>query len=381
MLKFHQSGRIIFPTEEGYVGLGWTSAGVCRLILGMSLDSTEKALTRTCAHLPLVKRSSGEAALLVRRIKAHLRGRNDDFLDIPVQYPPVGEFSGKVLRQLRKVLPGEVVTYGQLAALCGKPKAARAVGSIMGSNPVPLIIPCHRCMGKDGSLTGFSTEGGIEVKARMLFREGYVANEEYAAGIAHLRKVDPVLRRIIKVAGPYRALPDKPAPAWDSLVTAIIHQQLSVKAGQTIARRVRELAPGSGFPTTAQVLKMKHDDLRSAGLSKQKVSYVQDLAAKVNSGELNLKRLRKLADEEVIAELIKVRGIGRWSAQMHLIFHLGRLDVLPTGDLGLQVAAARGYGFGEYATPDELKEIGAQWAPYRSIASWYLWRGLDGGGL
>ncbi len=97
----------------------------------------------------------------------------------------------------------------------------------MGANPVPLIVPCHRCLGNDGSMTGFSTEGGIDLKARMLFREGYVANKEHAKGIEHLRSIDPVMRKIIKVVGPYRALPDKPRPAWDTILTAIVHQQLS----------------------------------------------------------------------------------------------------------------------------------------------------------
>jgi len=381
MFKFDQPGRFIFPTSEGFVGLGWTRRGVRNLVLGMSEESITSSLEKSCGDLPQLKRANSNIAPLVKRIKAHLKGRNDDFLDIPVQYPAVGEFSRKVLRRLRKVPPGAVVTYGELAALCGNPKAARAVGGIMGANPVPLIIPCHRCMGKDGSLTGFSTEAGIDLKARMLFREGYVANREYAAGIAHLRKVDPLMKRIIALAGPYRALPDKPKPAWDSLVTAIVHQQLSVKAGATIAGRVQNLSPGKSFPTPAQVLEMKHEDLRGAGLSNQKVSYVQDLAEKVQTGELNLRRLRTMSDEDVITELTKVRGIGRWSAQMHLIFHLGRLDVLPTGDLGLQVAAAKGYGLEKYATEKELKEIGARWAPYRSMASWYLWQGLDGGGL
>lgn len=381
MLKFDKPGRIIFPTLEGFVGLGWTPSGVRNLILGMAEDSTRSALEKSCADLPVVRRASGDLAQLVKRIKAHLAGSNDDFIDVPVLYPAVGEFSQNVLRRLRKVPPGKVVTYGQLAELCGKPRAARAVGSIMGSNPVPLIIPCHRCMGKDGSLTGFSTEGGIDVKARMLFREGYVANEEHAAGITHLCKVDPVLRRIIKIVGPYRALPDKPQPPWDSLVTAIVLQQLSFKAGQTIAGRVRNLSPGPRFPTPAQILDMPHEDLRGAGMSNQKVSYIQDLAAKIHNDELNLKRLKRLPDEDVITELTKVRGIGRWSAQMFLIFHLGRLDVLPTGDLGLQVAVARSYGFDKYATADEMKKTGAQWAPYRSMACYYLWQDLDGGGL
>ena len=381
MLKFPKPGRMMISTTEGFVGLGWTTTGVRNLILGMTEENTRAALGKSCEDLPLLQRSNGDVTQLVKRIKAHLGGRNDDFLDVPVHYPEVGEFSGNVLRRLRKVLPGEVVTYGELAALCGKPGAARGVGSIMGSNPVPLIIPCHRCMGKDGSLTGFSTEGGIEVKARMLFREGYVANERYAAGIRHLQKVDPVLRRIIKKAGPYRPLPDKPEPAWDSLVTAIVHQQLSYKAGQTIAGRLRNLSPGKGFPGPDQILQLKQEDLRGVGLSNQKVSYVQDLAAKVDSGELNFKSLRKMPDEEVITELTKVRGIGRWSAQMHLIFHLDRLDVLPTGDLGLQIAVAKAYGLDEYATVGQLKEKGAVWAPYQSMASWYLWYELDGGGV
>ncbi len=381
MLKFHDTGRYVFETSQGAVGLVWTPKGINRLILGMTAENTAEVLSDDCPNSPTVKRVQGDLALLVKRIKAVMRGKIDNFEDIPVDFSGLGGFSLAVLKRLRKVKAPKVVTYGELAALCGKPKAARAVGRIMGANPVPLIVPCHRCLGKDGSMTGFSTEGGIDLKARMLFREGYVANTEYAAGIKHLRRVDPVMRKIIKEVGPYRALPDKKRPAWDTLVTAIVHQQLSVKAGQTIAGRVQALSPGSGFPTPTEVRGMLHQDLRAAGLSNQKVSYIQDLAIKVDEGLLKLNSLRSLDDEAVITELIKVRGIGRWSAHMHLIFHLGRLDVLPTGDLGIQIAAARFYGLKEYATAAQLEEIGARWAPYRSMGSWYLWQGLDSGGL
>ncbi len=381
MLKFKDSGLFIFETSQGPVGLTWTRKGINRLILGLDAEATTQELAQAFPNLPKVRRVQGDMTLLVKRIKAVMRGSGDNFLDVPVDLSGQGEFSLAVLKRLRKVLAPKVVTYGELAAHCGKPKAARAVGRIMGANPVPLIVPCHRCLGKDGSMTGFSTEGGIDLKARMLFREGYVANQEHAAGLDHLRKVDPVMRKIIKVVGPYRALPDKPRPAWDTLVTAIVHQQLSVKAGRTIAGRVQDLSPGSGFPTPAEVLDMKHQDLRAAGLSNQKVSYIQDLARKVEESSLKLNSLRRMDDEAVIQELIKVRGIGRWSAHMHLIFHLGRLDILPTGDLGIQIAAARFYGFEEYATVAQLEEIGAKWAPYRSMGSWYLWQGLDSGGL
>ena len=381
MLKFRDSGLHVLETTHGSVGLTWTPKGVNRLILGMDADGTLAGLTKDSENLPVVRRPQGDMALLVKRIKAVMRGSIDNFEDVPVDLSGLGEFSLAVLKRLRKVKAPTVVTYGELAALCGKPQAARAVGRIMGANPVPLIVPCHRCLGKDGSMTGFSTEGGVGLKARMLFREGYVANKEYAKGIEHLRKVDPVMRKIIKVVGPYRALADKPRPAWDTLLSAIVHQQLSLKAGQTIAGRVQNLTPGSGFPTPIETTQLEHQDLRGAGLSNQKVSYIQDLAVKVNEGSLKLNSLRRMDDETVIEELTKVRGIGRWSAQMHLIFHLGRLDVLPTGDLGIQIAAARFYDLDEYATNEQLNTIGAKWAPYRSLGSWYLWQGLDSGGL
>jgi DNA-3-methyladenine glycosylase II len=142
------------------------------------------------------------------------------------------------------------------------------------------------------------------------------------------------------------------------------------------------LTPGARFPTPEQMLDFAEADLRAVGLSGQKTSYVKDLAARVQDGRLQLNRLRRLDDAAVIDQLTQVRGIGVWSAQMHLMFHLGRLDVLPTGDLGLQIACSKAYGLGEkYASPVQMEELGQKWAPYRSIASWYLWRSLDQGGL
>ncbi len=381
MLVFKDSGRTVFAADDGFVGLAWTPAGVQRLVLGMREERTRETLERDAMDLKWRTRPGGDVGAVVRRIKAHLKGRNDDFLDVPVDLSRQGTFSRRVLEELRRVPPGRVTTYGELAATAGRPGAARAVGRIMGSNPVPLVVPCHRCLGKDGSLTGFSTDGGIGIKARMLQREGFIANERYEEGLRHLRKVDPLLKKVIHRAGPYRALPDKPQPPWDTLVTAIVHQQLSVKAGRTIAGRVRDLTPGRKFPTPAEMRGIPFETLRNAGLSGQKTSYVLDLAEKVHSGALDLRALKKMDDETVIAELTQVRGIGRWSAQMHLLFHLDRLDVLPTGDLGLQMAAARLYGLDEKATPAQLEEIAAPWAPFRSMGSWYLWRSLEAGGI
>jgi O-6-methylguanine DNA methyltransferase len=277
--------------------------------------------------------------------------------------------------------PGHTVTYGELATKAGRPGAARAVGRIMGTNPVPVIVPCHRCLGADGSLTGFSAAGGIQLKAHLLFIEGYERDPDHAQGIRHLQKVDLKMRRVIGRVGPYLATPDKPRPPYDTLVTAIVHQQLSVKAGQTISGRVRSLTPGSHYPSPEEMLAFEPAVLRACGLSNAKVGYVQDLAARVADGRLKLGALKHMSDDEVVAELTKIKGIGVWSAHMHLIFHMGRLDVLPVGDLGLQMAAARLYGLEEYATPAQLTAIAEPWRPYRSLGSWYLWRALDTGGL
>lgn len=320
-------------------------------------------------------------AAVVARLKAALRGGVDDFLDVPVDDHAAAPFARAVWKRLRRVPRGQVVTYGELARACGRPQASRAVGRIMGANPVPVIVPCHRCVGRDGALTGFSAAGGLPLKARLLHDEGWIRDPEHARGLAHLAKVDPRLRALIRRHGPYLARADRPRPPWETLVTAIIHQQLSLKAGQTIAGRVRDLAPGPGYPTPAQMLAIDTATLRACGLSNAKAAYVHDLAARVADGRLDLRSLHRLPDDEVIAALVTVRGIGEWSAQMHLIFHLGRLDVLATGDLGLRAAAGKLYGLGGHATPAQLAALAEPWRPYRSIASWYLWEGLDSGGL
>ncbi len=386
MLKFASEGWHLFTSPVGPVGLAWRRRGVCRVVFGEMEPATIAAeLQVACPGLPEVKRPPAEVVQTRERIRGLLRNqsrnKSDDLRDIPVDLSGSSEFSRKVLLTLRRVKPGQVITYGRLAAKAGRPGAGRAVGRIMGANPVPIIVPCHRCLGADGSLTGFSTAGGTALKARLLFIEGYEFDAEHARGIRHLQKIDPKIRRVIGKVGPYLAVPDKPRPPYDTLVTAIVHQQLSVKAGQTIAGRVRDLTPGPTFPTPDQMLHLEPEKLRACGLSNAKVGFVRDMAGRIRDGHLKLGALRHMTDDEVIAELTKVKGIGVWSAHMHLIFHLGRLDVLPVGDLGLRMAAARLYGLEEYATPAELTIIAEPWRPYRSLGSYYLWRALDSGGI
>jgi DNA-3-methyladenine glycosylase II len=163
---------------------------------------------------------------------------------------------------------------------------------------------------------------------------------------------------------------------FDALLRSIVYQQLSGKAATTILDRVLALY-GGRYPRPAQLLDTPEPTLRGAGLSRQKLGYLRDLAAKVDTGEVPLARVGRLPDEEVITHLTRVKGIGRWTAQMFLIFRLGRPDVLPEMDLGIQTAIQRAYGLPERPGPADVLRIGERWRPHATVASWYLWRSLE----
>ena len=191
--------------------------------------------------------------------------------------------------------------------------------------------------------------------------------------IEHLRRADPVLREVIDRIGPIE-LTTEP-DLWWSLVDAIMSQQLSVKAASTIIGRLEALG-ARGRPTPAELLAMDGDALRAVGLSRAKVRYVKDLAARWLDGSLHHARIPAMTDEEVIAELTQVKGIGTWTAEMILIFTLGRPDVLPVDDLAVRVAVQQHYGLAARPGRDELLHIGEPWRPWRTLASRYLWRSL-----
>jgi 3-methyladenine DNA glycosylase/8-oxoguanine DNA glycosylase len=164
-----------------------------------------------------------------------------------------------------------------------------------------------------------------------------------------------------------------------ALVQAITSQQLSTKAAATIFGRVQALSPTGSVTSAADIDRMSDDQLRAAGLSRQKVSYLRDLSARLGDGRLTLNDLEALEDEQVIERLTSVKGFGRWTAEMFLMFRLHRPDVLPVGDLGILTAVQRAYGLRKRPTPERLRKLGEAWRPYRSIACWYLWRSLDNG--
>jgi DNA-3-methyladenine glycosylase II len=200
----------------------------------------------------------------------------------------------------------------------------------------------------------------------------------YRASVSHLKRVDPVLARVIEAVGPCRIQLRTEGTHFQALTRSIIYQQLSGKAAGTILARFNALFPLNA-PTPELVLTMRDEQLRAVGLSRQKIGYIRDLSSKVSSEELPLDAVETMTDDDLIAHLVQVKGIGRWTAQMFLMFRLGRRDVLPELDLGIQNAVRRAYRMRKRPTPKRLKKLGAKWSPHSSVAAWYLWRSLENG--
>jgi DNA-3-methyladenine glycosylase II len=193
----------------------------------------------------------------------------------------------------------------------------------------------------------------------------------------YLAKTDLKLTPIIAEAGLPTITPHK--NYYQELVESIVSQQLSVKAARTIMNRFLALFPSDDFPTPAHILSKTIEEMRAVGLSRQKATYIQDLAVKVIEGTVRFNHLDTLSNDEVIAELTQVKGVGVWTVHMFLIFCMGRLDVLPTGDLGIKNGIYKLYSLKEKPSVEEMEHIAKKnkWHPYESVASWYVWHSLD----
>lgn len=191
--------------------------------------------------------------------------------------------------------------------------------------------------------------------------------------INHLKACDPILAKIIQQVGPYRM--NYSEPAFAHLAESIVYQQLNGSAAATIFARLEALA---GNPVTPKgILKLTDEQMRGAGLSKQKLSYIRDLAIKTDDGTLQFSKLADMSDEDVIEHLTQIKGIGTWTAHMFLMFALRRPNILPTGDYGVQMAIKKAYKKRKLPKPVQMAKLGKCWEPYRSFAAWYLWRSLD----
>jgi DNA-3-methyladenine glycosylase II len=187
-----------------------------------------------------------------------------------------------------------------------------------------------------------------------------------------LRAKDPVMAAIIAQVGPLNITYRR--ERFQALVRAIIFQQLAGRAALAIYRRFVKIVGGGRFPTPGRVIGASDRFMRQAGLSRRKMEYIRDLARHVRDGTLNFHRFKHMDDEEIIGELVRIRGIGRWTAEMFLIFNLRRPDVLPVADLGLRSAVAKAYGMSRLPSAQELKQMAERWRPYRTAAVWYLWQ-------
>lgn len=200
--------------------------------------------------------------------------------------------------------------------------------------------------------------------------------DEYTRARRLLIRRDPILASVIRKYRDRSLLDTPPIEPFSALVRTIVSQQLSTKAAATIHRRLIELMPDC-VPTPHAVGLLSDAQLRDAGMSRQKSAYLRDLALKAESGELPLEHLGGMTDDEVIEAITKVKGLGRWSAEMFLMFRLRRPDVLPVDDLGIVNAIHRLYRLRKKPTADRVRRIGEAWRPYRTVACWYLWRSLE----
>lgn len=200
----------------------------------------------------------------------------------------------------------------------------------------------------------------------------------YSCAINYLKQSDSILGQLIEQIGPCQLdTSQHNGDLLNTLARAILHQQLSTKAAATIYSRFLQLYADQGLPSALDLLNTPEDVLRSVGISRPKIGYLKDLATKVLEGLPTLEELEAMDDESIIKALIPIKGIGRWTVQMLLIFRMNRLDVLPVDDLGVRAAIRKMYGLDALPTRQMVEHIGQKWKPYCSIASWYLWRSLE----
>ena len=378
----------LFETAIGFCAIGWTAKGIFTFQLpGRNKAETEELLLKS---YPTAKNDNPppEVEDVIGRAKGLMSGQKVDFDDLDLDYGKASPFKKQVSEALRQVKRGQWVTYGDLAKMVGKPRGAQAVGRVMATNQIPLIVPCHRVLAGGRSLGGFSSVGGNETKVRMLAIEGVQLPKEKLgltyepeAAVEAIKKINASFKKLVKVVGPLRLIVNPIDSPSHALIKSIVYQQLTGRAASTILKRLKEHF-GGHLPSAADFLEVKVETLRKLGLSRRKAEAIIDVARKELAGEIPpLRQLRRLSDDEIIERLTKIKGIGRWSVEMLLIFRLGRKDVWPVHDLGVRKGLSILLGRKDTITPKEALVEAKGWPFYRSAISWYLWRLADIGQL
>ena len=375
----------LFETSIGRMGLAWTDAGICWIQLPD--ETAKKTEARLRAKAPLAKKAAPPPAIVkaTRAIVAHVKGDSQKFAGVALDESGLPPFHRKVYAALRGVPSGQTVSYGQLAKLAGSPNAVRAVGQAMAKNPFPVIVACHRVLAAGKKPGGFSAFGGADTKTRLLAKEGFTLTPpgrpfpfDTEKATRALSLADPKLARVIEQVGAFRIMLPPVSSTFEALARSIVYQQLTGKAAATIHARLCALFPGQRLLRAVDVAASSESFLRTAGLSRNKARGLKDLADRQEAGTLpTFVQMRRMDDAQVIESLTKVRGIGPWSVEMLLIFRLGRPDVLPVSDYGVRKGFAKIYDLNDLPAPAEMIARAERWRPYRSIATWYLWRALD----
>jgi methylated-DNA-[protein]-cysteine S-methyltransferase len=376
-----------FRTQLGTVAIGFTERGISRVALPSAdwTDLSRADLQRLgFRDQPTPPREIAEVA---RALQDHVAGKAQDFSGVRLDVDGAPPFLLRVQRAAQAIRPGQTRSYADLAAAAGSPNAARAAGRAMSTNPWPIIVPCHRVLPRSG-FGAYSAGSGVHTKLRLLWREGYrgrtsnVGFDEHAA-VEHLKNADALLGAMIDKVGPFTLQAAAPGSRggdepFTALAKAIVSQQLSGKAAATIYARVAGALGCDTVDDANAVLALPKARLRAAGLSENKALSLRDLAQHAQSGSLPSRTdMQSLTDEQIVEALSTIRGIGRWSAQMLLLFYLGRPNVLPVADLGVQKGFAVTYGLRSLPSASVMQRTAQAWAPYASVASWYMWRAVE----
>ena len=371
---------MLFETRAGPLRLRWNERGIAAIEMPeLSPREMRAALLKQNGDVPQFVKDAA------RVLQEYLAGERQDLSKLPLDLSVLLPFQRAVYEVVRALPAGKTATYGEIAARLGKPGASRAVGQALGRNPFLVAVPCHRVLAAGGAAGGFSAPGGVITKQRLLALEGVRIAVDHGlpfdpvAAVDHLRAKDKRLARYIDRVGPFRMRPAALQSPFETLAESIVYQQLTGKAAATIWARVVALFPPRRAPRPQDLIDVSVEKLRSAGLSGSKSAALKDLAAKTLSGVVppDVSSLEALADQEIIDRLTEVRGIGPWTVEMLLLFRLARPDVLPATDYGVRKGFAKVRGLPDLPSPKELLSHGEKWRPYRSVASWYLWRVLD----
>jgi O-6-methylguanine DNA methyltransferase len=385
-------GFTLFDTPIGRCAVAWGTNGV----VGVQLPEAGERATRArvARRFPSARETTPPAHVQrsIDGITALLHGEQTDLSKVALDMEHVPPFHRRVYEVARTIPAGATLSYGEVAARLGAPGSARAVGQALGRNPFALVVPCHRVLAAGGKAGGFSANGGVATKLRLLAIEGAQPNGtpglfdgdgalrfDPRVAVEHLRASDTALARLIDQVGPFRLQLKRTPSIFGALAEAIVYQQLTGKAAATIYGRVCALFPRAHHgPSAEHILRASDEKLRGAGLSRPKLLALRDLARRAKAGEVpTFADVQQMDDAAIVERLTQVRGIGRWTVEMLLIFRLGRGDVLPADDYGVRKGFAVAFKKRELPSRQDLEKRGARWQPYRTVASWYLWRAAE----